>query len=125
MAHVFPPVAGAGPVPIVHHQYGDFYADASNDTANGVYANMLVFFAIFLAGADGATVAPVVLTNDVYASAVHDPQAFIMLCSPDMANIAAPGVVTLFRRLQRYQPQLGNPAPTFDSNGYAFHVHVR
>ena len=121
MAHVFPPVAGAGPAPTVHHQYRDFYSDAANDAAGGVYTHVLSPFAIPLAGADGAAVAPLVLTNDVYASAVEDPQAFIMHCSHDMTNVAAPGLVTLFHRLQRYQPQLGSSAPTFDNNGYAFH----
>lgn len=120
MAQILPPVAAVMPAPIVLNLYRDFYADNLYDTANGNYGSVYAPFAIPLAG-DGAAVTPLALANDVYASAVHDPQSFLLLCSHNMTDLAAPGAVTLFHRLQRYQPQLGNPAPMYDNNGYAFH----
>jgi hypothetical protein len=51
-----------------------------------------------------------------FASAVIDPQAFVMLIV-DAAN--PNGRICLFHRLQRYAPQLGAPTD-YDNVGYAF-----
>jgi hypothetical protein len=71
-------------------------------------------FAVPLAGVGALT--PVQVSDAVFASAVVDPQAFVMLVV-DATN--PNGRVCLYHRLQRYAPQLGAPTD-YDNVGYAF-----
>lgn len=63
---------------------------------------------------------PQQVSDAVYASAVVDPQAFVLLVTDDDHPN---GQVTLFHRLQRYEPQLGQPT-LFNGSGYAFYGDV-
>jgi hypothetical protein len=63
---------------------------------------------------------PQQVSDAVYASAVVDPQAFVLLVTD---NDHPNGLVTMYHRLQRFEPQLGRPTP-FDGMGFAFHGDV-
>ena len=94
-----PPAIGPGGPTAVAPQrtYVDFYNDDSHDTAQGAYANIMATFEVPAANPQQ----PQVVANAVYASAVTDPQAFILLVS-DPGN--PDGRVSLFHRLQRFEP---------------------
>ena len=112
------PAPPAGPPAAPQLTYVDYYADDSHDASAGAYTGIMQVFAIPAPGAPGAALAPQVLADNVYASAVNDPQAFVMLCTtPQAPN----GRVMLYHRLQRFQPQLGQPATPYDNQGFAFH----
>ena len=113
-----PPAPPAGPLPAPpaaapQRCYQDFYADDSHDSANGNYAAIMDALAVPAL----AVPTPQEVADTVLASAVVDPQAFVGLIidanHPD-------GRVTLFHRLQHYEPQLGQPTP-FDNNAYTFY----
>jgi hypothetical protein len=84
--------------------------------AGGNYGAIMATFVMPVVGA----IPPQQVSDAVYASAVVDPQAFVLLVTD---NDHPNGRVTLFHRLQRYEPQLGRPTP-FDGTGYAFHGDV-
>lgn len=108
-----PPGAPAGPAAAPQLNYTSYYDDDAHDITGGQYAGIMNTFVVPAANAP----APQVVSEAVYAAAVEDPQAFILLIS----DATHPhGRVTLFHRLQRYAPQLGNPTD-FDGNGYAFY----
>jgi hypothetical protein len=94
--------------------YRDYYQDDANDKAAGNYGTIMNTFVVPPAGVGALT--PVQVSDAVFASAVVDPQAFVML----IVDATHPnGRICLFHRLQRYAPQLGAPTE-FDNVGYAF-----
>jgi hypothetical protein len=102
--------------PVIPHSatYCDYYQDDANDKAAGNYGTIMNTFAVPPAGVGALT--PVQVSDAVFASAVVDPQAFVML----IVDATHPnGRVCLYHRLQRYAPQLGAPTE-FDNVGYAF-----
>jgi hypothetical protein len=102
--------------PLIPHSatYRDFYQDEANDKASGNYGTIMTTFVVPPAGVGALT--PVQVSDAVFASAVVDPQAFVML----IVDATHPnGRICLFHRLQRYAPQLGAPTE-FDNVGYAF-----
>jgi hypothetical protein len=114
MADPVPLVPGIPPIPATPTSYREYYQDASNDKAMGGYGTIMNTFAVPLGGV--AAPAPNLVTEAVFASAVVDPQAFVML----VVNPANPnGRVCMYHRLQRYAPQLG-VTTDFDNLGFAF-----
>jgi hypothetical protein len=102
--------------PVIPHSatYCDYYQDDAHDKAAGNYATIMNTFMVPLAGVGALT--PGQVSDAVFASAVVDPQAFVML----VVDATHPdGRICLFHRLQRYAPQLGAPTE-FDNVGYAF-----
>jgi hypothetical protein len=63
---------------------------------------------------------PLQVSDAVYASAVVDPQAFVLLVTD---NDHPNGRVMLFHCLQHHEPRLSCPTP-FDGSGYAFYGDV-
>jgi hypothetical protein len=108
-----PLAPGMPPVTPLSSTYLEYYQDDGNDKASGEYAAIMNTFVVPVAG---ATLTPVQVSDAVFASAVVDPQAFIMLI---VDETHPNGRVCLFHRLQQYAPQLGSPT-AFDRNGYAF-----
>jgi hypothetical protein len=102
--------------PVIPHSatYRDYYQDDANDKAAGHYGTIMNTFVVPLVGVGALT--PVQVSDAVFASAVVDPQAFVML----VVDATHPnGRICLYHRLQRYAPQLGAPTE-FDNVGYAF-----
>ena len=87
-----------------------------HDTAGGDYRAIMATFIVPVAGAPP----PQQVSDVIYASAVVDQQAFVLLVTDDDHPN---GHVTLFHRLQCYEPRLGRPTP-FDGSGYAFYGDV-
>jgi hypothetical protein len=102
--------------PVIPHTatYHDYYQDDAHDKAAGNYATIMNTLMVPLAGVGALT--PGQVSDAVFASAVVDPQAFVMLVvdanHPD-------GHICLFHWLQCYAPQLGAPTE-FDNVGYGF-----
>jgi hypothetical protein len=112
-----PPALGApAPPGVVPTTYREYYDNEANDTAGGDYGPIMATFVVPVAGAPP----PQQVSDAVYASAIVDPQAFVLLVTDDNHP---DGRVTLFHRLQRYEPRLGRPTP-FDGTGYAFYGDV-
>jgi hypothetical protein len=112
MADPAPLAPGIPPVVPLPACYRDYYQDESNDKTAGNYGTILSTFEV----PGAAALTPNQVSEAVFASAVVDPQAFVMLIvSANHPN----GRLCLFHRLQRYAPQLGAPTE-FDNLGYAF-----
>jgi hypothetical protein len=114
MADIPAPLApGMPPLIPLPSSYLEYYQDDGKDKAAGEYTAIMNTFAVPLAG---SALTPGQVTDAVFALAVVDPQAFVMLI---VDEIHPNGRVCLFHRLQQYAPQLGNPT-AFNRNGYAF-----
>ena len=112
-----PPALGVpAPPGIVPTTYREYYDDDAHDSARGDYGPIMATFVMPAAG----TLPPQQVSDAVYASAVVDPQAFVLLVTDDDHPN---GRVTLLHRLQRYEPRLGCPTP-FNGSGYAFYRDV-
>jgi hypothetical protein len=99
-----PLAPGVPPVVPLAATYRDYYQDDANDKNLGNYEAIMNTFTVPLAGVGALT--PVQVSDAVFASAVVDPQAFVML----VVDAKHPnGRICLFHRLQRYAPQLGAP----------------
>jgi hypothetical protein len=100
-----PPVLGALAPPGVHPTtYREYYNNDAHDSAGGDYGPMMATFDVPVAGAPP----PQQVSDAVYALAVVDPQAFVLLVTngnhPD-------GRVTLYHHLQRYDAQHPSTGP--------------
>jgi hypothetical protein len=113
-----PPVPGVPALPgILPTTYREYYDDEANDTAGGDYGPIMAAFVVPVAGAPPPHQQ---VSDTVYASAIMDPQAFVLLV---VDNDHPNGRVMLFHRLQRHEPRLGRPTP-FDGSGYTFYGDV-
>ena len=96
--------------------YADYYNNDAHNAASGAYEGLLNAFAIPAMAAPAAQA----VSSAVFASVVIDPQALILLI---MDADHPDGWVTLYHRLQRFEPHLGH-ATTFDNKSYAFFSNV-
>jgi hypothetical protein len=88
------PLAPGVPVTHIANSYRDYYQDEAHDKATGNYASIMNTFVVPLAGEGALT--PVQVSDAVFASAVVDPQAFVILIV-DAAN--PNGRICLFHHL--------------------------
>jgi hypothetical protein len=116
-APLIPPVLGVpAPPGILPTTYHEYYDNEANDMARGDYGPIMATFVVPVTGAP----MPQQVSDAIYASAVMDPQGFVLLV---MDNDHPNGHVTLFHCLQHHEPRLGYPTP-FNGLGYAFYREV-
>ena len=122
MAAVPPPVPPAGgfpgdPAP-GHHNYRDFYADASNDPYMGQYCTITAEFSIPTTPS-AAIITPQELATHIYASVQQGtPNAFLLVCRSPMNPQAEPKVA-LFHKVTQFGAHQGLPCK-WDDMAFAF-----